>query len=196
MVRGRSVGTRGTATDGIPVLIVSTSFGLVHWMDEMDRHGWRVRLPEGSRVMETGGFKGRSRSVTREALYEGIQERLGIPPSNTVNEYGMTELLSQFYEPVMREGEADGGPAARRLVGPPWVRTQVLDPMTLDPVPPGVEGVLCHLDLANVGSAAHVLTEDRGVAVDGGFRVLGRVRGSESRGCSLAVDDILTSARG
>jgi hypothetical protein len=187
---------RRAEAEGTPVVIVSTSFGLVHWMDAMDRHGWRVRLPEGSRAMETGGFKGRSRSVAKDALYGGLQERLGIPPERTVNEYGMTELLSQFYEPVLREGEARGGPLARRLVGPPWVRTRVLDPRSLDPVAPGVEGVLSHFDLANAGSVAHVLTEDRGVAVAGGFRVLGRIRGAESRGCSLAVDEILSVARG
>jgi hypothetical protein len=187
---------RRAEADGTSVLLVSTSFGLVHWMDVMDRHGWRVRLPAGSRVMETGGFKARSRSVAREALYEGLHERLGIPPERTVNEYGMTELLSQFYELVLTEGEAEGGPAGRRLVGPPWIRTRVLDPHGLEPVAPGVEGVLCHLDLANAGSVAHILTEDRGVAVDGGFRVLGRIPGAESRGCSLAVDEILAAARG
>lgn len=187
---------RHAEAEGTPVLIASTSFGLVHWLDAMDRHGWRVRLPEGSRAMETGGFKGRSRSVTKDALYEGLHQRLGVPPRRTVNEYGMTELLSQFYEPVLTEGEAEGGPTARRLVAPPWMRTRVLDPGSLDPVPLGVEGVLCHLDLANAGSVAHVLTEDRGVAVGGGFRVLGRIRGAESRGCSLAVDEILAARRG
>lgn len=186
---------RRSEADDVPLLVTATGFALVHWMDAMDRRGWRVRLPDGSRIMETGGFKGRSRSVDREALYEGLQERLGVPPERVVDEYGMTELLSQFYEPVLREGEAAGGPMARRLVGPPWVRTRVLDPRTLEPVSPGVAGVLCHMDLANAGSVAHVLTEDRGVLVDGGFRVLGRLEGSEARGCSIAMDELLARAR-
>jgi hypothetical protein len=114
-----------------------------------------------------------------------------------VNEYGMTELLSQFYEPVFRVGgaaRADLGSAPlenRRHVGPPWVRTRVLDPETLEPCAPGAPGLLCHLDLANAGSVAAVLTADLGVADEGGFRVLGRAPGAEPRGCSLALEELL-----
>lgn len=187
---------RRSEADGVPILVVATGFALVHWMDAMDRKGWRVKLPDGTRVMETGGFKGRSRTVEKAALYRGVEERLGVAQARVVNEYGMTELLSQFYEPVLREGEAPGGPSARRHVGPPWVRTRVLDPRTLEPVPSGSAGILCHLDLANAGSVAHVLTEDRGVEVDGGFRVLGRMEGAEARGCSVAMDELLDRARG
>ena len=146
--------------------------------------------------MDTGGFKGRSRTVSRSTLYAGLHERIGVPSSSMINEYGMTELLSQFYEPVLREGEAKGGLTGRRLVGPPWVRTRVLEPAELTPVPPGEEGVLCHLDLANLGSVAHVLTEDRGVDVEGGFRVLGRAIGAPARGCSLAMDEMIEAGRG
>jgi hypothetical protein len=186
--------------DGNPLLLVGTAFSWVHWMDAMDREGWRFALPEGSRLLETGGFKGRSRSLARDALYGGLADRLGIPVGRIVNEYGMTELLSQFYEPVLLgdgpcagEGETLAKRLDRRaLVGPPWVRTRVLDPDTLEERPAGREGILCHLDLANLGSAIHILTEDLGVAVGGrGFRVLGRAPGAEPRGCSRAMDDLL-----
>ncbi len=152
-----------------------------------------ARLPDGSRVMETGGFKGRSRTVPRKELYAAIDSRLGIPSDRIVNEYGMTELLSQLYEPVLT-----GGPRLHHP--PPWVRTRVLDPATLDPLPPGREGLLCHFDLANLGSVCCVLTEDLGVehpeAEGHGFRVLGRNPGAEPRGCSLAMDDLMTARRG
>jgi hypothetical protein len=59
-------------------------------------------------------------------------------------------------------------------------------------VPEGTPGLLCHHDLANAGSVAAVLTEDMGVAVDGGFRVLGRAPGAEPRGCSLALEELLS----
>ena len=48
--------------------------------------------------METGGFKGRSRAVSRDDLYARLEARLGIPCDSIVAEYGMTELLSQFYD--------------------------------------------------------------------------------------------------
>ncbi len=175
-----------------PVLLVGTAFAFVHWLDAMDAEAWTFRLPEGSRIMETGGFKGRSRTLPREEFYHELTERHGVPAGMIVNEYGMTELLSQFYEPVIREA-SDPGLAERRLVGPPWVRTRVLDPVTLTPVPDGSPGLLCHFDLANLGSVCAVLTEDMGVAVDDGFRVLGRSLGAEPRGCSLAMDQLMSS---
>ncbi|MBW3534643.1 MAG: long-chain fatty acid--CoA ligase [Gemmatimonadetes bacterium] len=179
--------------DGRPVLVAGTAFAFVHWLDAMAGEGRRFRLPDGSRVMETGGFKGRSRAMPREDLYRGLVERLGVPARRIVNEYGMTELLSQFYEPVMREGRG-GDPSARRHVPPPWVRTRVLDPVTLEPVADGEAGLLQHVDLANLGSVCAVLTEDRGVRVGDGFRVLGRVEGAEPRGCSRAMDELLSGA--
>ncbi len=93
---------------------------------------------------------------------------------------------------------ADAGAAglgARRHVPPPWVRTRVLDPQTLSALPDGNPGLLCHFDLANAGSVIAILTEDLGIAVDGGFQVLGRVQGAEPRGCSIAMDDLLSGVR-
>lgn len=187
-----------------PVLVVSTAFALVHWMDTMDREGWRIVLPPGSRIMETGGFKGRSRTLPREELYGAVADRMGVPAGRIVNEYGMTELLSQFYEPVLREGRGNPGEpdealpdlASRRHVPPPWVRTRVLDPHTLEELSPGGEGILCHFDLANLGSVSAILTADRGVASPDGFQVLGRTPGAEPRGCSLAMDELLGGANG
>ncbi len=177
---------------GEPVLVVATAFALVHWLDGLAAAGHRIRLPAESRMMETGGFKGRSRAVSRDQLYATIETQLGLPASRIVNEYGMTELLSQFYEPVLR-----GEPRLQRP--PPWVRTRVVDPVTLEPCERGQEGLLCHFDLANLGSVCAVLTEDVGVvppgAPDHGFRLIGRSADAEPRGCSIAMDELITAAR-
>jgi hypothetical protein len=159
-----------------------------------------VGLPEGSRIMETGGYKGRIRALPRNELYRSLTLAFGVPVGRIVNEYGMTELLSQFYEPVLVSGSGVGKPPGdweRRFHrGPPWVRTRVLDPLTLEDAPEGEVGVLAHLDLANLGSVAAVLTEDLGRWVPGGFQLMGRSRGAEPRGCSLAMEDFLASLRG
>ena len=179
-----------------PALVVSTAFALVHALDLLGTRNTRVRLPAGSRLMETGGFKGRSRMVERGQLYADVQHYLGIPPEMIINEYGMTELMSQFYEPVLEHPCLGRGlPIDRFHVSPPWVRTRVLDPVTLVSVADGQEGLLCHLDLANAGSVACVLTEDFGVSLPGGFRVLGRIAGAEPRGCSLAAEEFLRAPR-
>jgi hypothetical protein len=205
-LKGLLEALKGAEESGEPVLVAGTAFAFVHWIEAARMERWRVRLPEGSRIMETGGFKGRSRTIPREELYGGLQETLAVPVGFIVNEYGMTELLSQFYEPVLAdfgEGGSDrtrpgAGDAveSRYHRGPPWVRTRVLHPLTLDPVGPGEVGVLCHLDLANLGSVSSVLTEDLGRSIPGGFRLQGRSPGAEPRGCSLAMEEFLSTLEG
>jgi hypothetical protein len=174
---------------GTPILLAGTAFAFVHWLDWLKERSGGFDLPRGSLIMETGGFKGRSRVLERPEFYASLSEVHGVPCEAIVNEYGMTELLSQFYDGPVASGVAL---EARRHVPPPWVRTRVLDPNTLAASPMGEPGLLCHYDLANAGSVMAVLTEDLGVAVDEGFRVLGRAHGAEPRGCSLAMDDLLS----
>ena len=176
---------------GTPILLAGTAFAFVHWLDRLKERNDAFDLPRGSLIMETGGFKGRSRVLDRPEFYASLSEAHGVPLEGILNEYGMTELLSQFYDgPV---AATSGVPLeARRHVPPPWVRTRVLDPNTLSALPIGEPGLLCHYDLANAGSVMAVLTEDVGVAVEDGFRLLGRAQGAEPRGCSLAMDDLLS----
>ncbi len=188
---GLSAVLEGATARGAPIILAGTAFAFVHWLDWLKEQSGGFDLPAGSRIMETGGFKGRSRVLERPEFYSALSEAHGVPPEAIVNEYGMTELLSQFYD-----GPAFATPGGafetRRHVPPPWVRTRVLDPNTLSASPVGEPGLLCHYDLANAGSVMAVLTEDMGIAVDGGFRVLGRAQGAEPRGCSLAMDDLLS----
>jgi hypothetical protein len=174
--------------DGRAVCLLGTSFAFVHLLDRMLARGERFSLPNGSRLMDTGGYKGRSREVAEGELRSMYQSALGIPESHCVNEYGMTEMCSQFYDSTLR----DSGP--RRKVVPPWVRTRVVDPESLQPVNPGTTGLLQHFDLANVGSVCAIQTEDLGVSEGDGFRLLGRSPGATPRGCSIAMDLLLEAA--
>ncbi len=177
-----------------PVLLAGTAFAFVHWLDALAEADACLQLPSGSMILETGGFKGRSRVLSRPELYGALARAHGVPTDRIVNEYGMTELLSQFYEPVL--SAPTGSLETRAHVAPPWMRTRVLDPITLEPLPSGESGLLCHYDLANAGSVMAVLTEDMGtVDEEGGLRVLGRVEGAEPRGCSLAMDELLEGER-
>lgn len=189
---GLTAALRDAESAGTPVCIPGTAFAFVHLFDALRERGERFRLPEGSRMMDTGGFKGRSREVTREELYAAAEDRLGIPARWCVNEYGMTEMSSQFYDGAAGRAPA---PADRLHAGPPWVRTRAADPETLRPLPHGQVGVLRHVDLANLHSVMAIQTADLGVTAPGGFRVLGRAAGAEARGCSLAMDELLTALR-
>jgi acyl-protein synthetase LuxE len=182
-----AIATLGAARE--PVLLAGTAFAFVHLLDRLSERHQSLALPAGTRVMETGGFKGRSRELTRDELHGAIEFKLGVPRARIVNQYGMCELGSQFYEASLRTGVASD---VKRV--PPWVRTRVVDPVTQKDTERGENGVLAHVDLANVGSVLALLTSDQGELTADGFRVFGRLRGAEARGCSLAADALLGAA--
>ena len=168
-------------TQNEPVTVLGTAFYFVHLLDFMEAKNVELRLPAGSAAMETGGYKGRSREVAKPELHRAIVERLGILPERILCEYGMCELSSQAYDGKL--GQAN--PAPRLFRFPPWARACVVSPETLDEVAPGQAGLLEITDLANVGSALCVLTEDLAKRHEDGFELLGRAEIAESRGCSL-----------
>src|SRR5688572_4719474 len=176
--------------DSVPVCLLGTSFAFVHWLDRLAMRGERYTLPAGSRLMDTGGYKGRSREVDADEMRQRYQELLGIAPSHCINEYGMTEMCSQFYDSALRD-HVRGRARARYKIVPPWVRTRVVDPETLEPLPPGETGLLQHFDLANVNSVMAIQTEDAGFTIDTGFHLLGCAPGATPRGCSIAMDLLL-----
>lgn len=170
--------------EGRPVLVLATAFALAQWLDGLERLGLKFRLPAGSAVFETGGFKGRATEVAREDLLARLRAWTGVPAASVVREYGMTELTSQCYTGSLL------GEDPELFRAPHWVRVRILDPETLEEVPAGTPGLICVFDLANLGSAVHLLTEDLGVAEGEGFRLLGRAAGAELRGCSLVVEEL------
>src|SRR5262245_53601676 len=178
-----------------PVLLLGTSFAFVHWLDSLAARGLSFLLPAGSRLMDTGGFKGRSRSVSEMDLRTAFEERLGLSAHFCINEYGMSELCSQFYDPVLRDRVQGRTPPVRPSKRPaPWVRTRAVHPETLAPVAEGEIGILQHFDLANLYSVLAVQTEDLGRVHIEGFELLGRAPGATPRGCSLALDLLLEAA--
>jgi hypothetical protein len=172
---------------GQPYALLGASFSLVHVMDALQAGGRRFRLPPGSRVLDTGGYKGQSRELPLEAFYAQLSEALGVPRSHCINMYGMTELSTQFY---------DDGNAVLPSVksGPHWIRSRIVEPVTGRSVAPGERGILVHCDLANYNAVTTILTEDVGLAAEGGFLLLGRAEGAQAKGCSLAVEEFIKAA--
>jgi hypothetical protein len=134
--------------------------------------------------MDTGGSKGAPHPMSAQGVRYACWNILAIPGYFCVNEYGMTELSSQYYDNVIRD-RCCGRGTRRAKAGPHWLRTWVLDPGSLREVAAGEIGLLCHVDLANAGTAVAVLTEDTGRWVKDGLELRGRVAGAEARGCSL-----------
>jgi hypothetical protein len=76
-----------------PVFVPTTAFALA---ELLERPG-EARLPSGSVVMVTGGFKGRRTQLDEAGLWAEARRRLG-PDARLVGEYGMTELSSQLWD--------------------------------------------------------------------------------------------------
>lgn len=160
-----------------PVTLFGTAFAFVQLFDGVDLN-WQ--MPAGSVVIETGGFKGRTREVPREELYGLFGTRLGVPIENCFSEYGMSEMASQFY--------GQGLDPEKR--GPHWVRTRTIDAQTGEDAPPGMPGLLRHYDLANFNSVLALQTQDVGIQTPDGFVLHGRAPDAEVRGCSLTVEEL------
>ena len=128
-------------------------------------------------IMETGGMKGRREELTRIEVHDQLKKAFG--KTEIHSEYGMTELLSQAY--AKKEG---------RFECPPWMKVLIRDdedPLTVQHSASGVlSGAINIIDLANVYSCSFIATDDVGkLYPDKSFEVLGRMDGSDLRGCSL-----------
>lgn len=193
LVRALMDTLRRSQQQGTPVALLGTAFAFVSLLDACLTQELRFALPPGSRIMDTGGYKGRTREVSKDELHRLYLRVLGVPESCVINEYGMTEMGSQFYDTALRDA-VTGVTRPRRKAGPPWVRTVVMDPETMEPAPPGAIGLLRHVDLANLGSVISIQTDDLGYSLDDGFEIVGRAKGAEARGCSITADELLNAA--
>ena len=166
-----------------PSLLLGTAFSFVHLLDFLAEKNLRLNLPAGSRVLETGGYKNRSRSLPKAELHALITARLGVPVENIICEYGMSELSSQAYDAEIHPPASVRHPRIFRF--PPWARAQIISPETGREVATGETGLIRIFDLANVFSVAAVQTEDLGIRRGDGFELIGRAPLAEPRGCSL-----------
>ena len=74
---------QSTVAAGRPVTLLGTAFSFVHLLDHLAENQLQFELPAGSRAMETGGYKNRSRTLPKAQLHALITEKLGIPASRS-----------------------------------------------------------------------------------------------------------------
>ena len=174
---------------GEPYALLGASYSFVHLMDALKENDEIGFLPSGSRIMDTGGFKGQSRDLELDDFYKQLSTTFGVPRSQCFNMYGMTELSTQFYD-----SGNETCPSVKS--GPHWIRTRVVNPLTNEELPRGEKGILAHCDLAHFNVVSTILTEDAGIETEDGFLLLGRADGAEAQGCSMAVEEFLKAAKG
>lgn len=163
---------------GEKTALFGTSFALARTAEDFLTEGVTWKLPEGSVVFDTGGYKGKHRELSPDQLLDLMEKAFGISRDCVWNEYGMTELSSQGY------GRLEEG--LHRF--PPWLKVRVVDPATGAEAKDGQRGLLHFYDLANIHSVMAVATLDTGIREAGAIRLTGRLVGAPERGCSLPFE--------
>jgi hypothetical protein len=165
-----------------PVMLMGTALTFLHLLNDLD--GKSLPLPEGSCLWETGGYKSLRRALSKHEFYESLCQCFKISSDRIFNEYGMTELSSQFYASGLDQPHH----------APPWLRALVIDPDVGRECAIGRVGFLRIYDLANVGSVLAVETQDLALRHPSGFVLLGRDPAALPRGCSLSSEELLAPA--
>lgn len=160
--------------EGKRVLLFGAAFGLIDLAEQFP-----MQLPGDSLIMETGGMKTHRREMGRNELHQTLADAFFLDENQVHSEYGMTELLSQAY--------ANGSGWFRP---PHWMQISIRNPQNpCEELPAGKSGLIGIIDLANLYSCSFLLTGDRGVQQpDGRFKVLGRYRPENLRGCNFLID--------
>jgi len=170
-----------------PLRLCGTSYAIASVFDHMEKLNVRFQLPEGSTIMDTGGYKGIVRDRSRDEFLGQAEYNLCIPSKNCLNEYGMSELSSHFWSHWI-DGE-------EWWSVPPWVRVRSVDPFTGEDKN---EGVGVFYDLANVWSCCAIQTQDIIEIKEGGgpeyIRPKGRMKEAELKGCSITAELTLSGA--
>jgi hypothetical protein len=156
-----------------PVILFGTAFGLLDLVENR-----QLQLPNNVLVIETGGMKSRRREIDRSTLHERLAAGFALPRTSIRSEYGMCEMVSQFY--------SSGG---KTFAIPPWVRIKIVDPDNpTRQIEQGAVGLLAIFDLGNVHSVSPILTSDLARETPGGIDIIGRIAGAELRGCNFLID--------
>lgn len=153
-----------------PTLLIGVTFALLDFAVEYPQ---KLRH---TRIMETGGMKGRKKEMTRAEVHDFLKTHFEL--NNIHSEYGMTELMSQAY------AQNDG-----LFKCPPWMKVLIRDendPLTTLSPAKNQSGPVNIIDLANIHSCAFLATEDVGkLSTKDKFEIMGRRDNTDLRGCSL-----------
>ena len=176
-IRGMIRAFEEAEASGQPIAMIGATGAFVYFFNACRAKGVSFRLPPGSRIGDGGGYRGRFGEMDRQAYYQQAWEVLGIDADHCINVLGMAESATNFFENRLRE-QTQGLPVSeRRMIPPPWTRTDVVDPKTLEPLPPGEIGLLRHFDLTNLPTVLAVQSDNLGVSYeDGSFRIIGRAQ--------------------
>lgn len=168
-----------------PVLILGTTISLYDFISFLKEKDKVLYLKEGSRIMDTGGWKGRKLNIKGSLLLRMYKDYLNIPETHVINEYGMCELASQFYDITLRKFVFEKK-KTRYKYSLPFLRFRIINEEGRE----DKRGLVATLDLFNLDTCSFLLTPDMGRKKAKGFEIIERVD-DELRGCALISESIL-----
>jgi len=165
------------------VLLFGTSLAFYDLLSTISKLDIKpITLPEGSLIIETGGWKGRDIKITPRELTSTVSSFFGVPPMDCLREYSMSELSSQLWAWNYEAADV-------KYHAPYWLNYRLVDPLTQTEVKEGESGIIAFVDLANVWSCPFILTEDMGHLSSTKFMdtlvLEGRAATAPEKGCSL-----------
>jgi hypothetical protein len=168
---------RESEESGVPVALVGATSAFVYFLKACERKRMRFRLPEGSRIADGGGYRGRFGIVTRDDYYSLVESVLGVPAHHCVNTYGLGETATNFFDDTLRNHVLGRPDSPRRKPVPPWARVDVVGLETGEVLRNGEVGLIRHYDVVNLPTVLGVQSDNLGVTYDeGGFEIVGRAK--------------------
>ena len=152
-----------------------------------------IPLPKGSKIIHIGGWKKlESEKISKELFNQQLADCFGIETLDVIDIYGFTEQMGLNYPdcPCGCKHESS------------YVKVLVRDVATNEVLPPGEEGKLEFITPVPHSYPGNlVLTDDLGMIIDGEcpygrpgkrFKILGRLKKAEVRGCGDILSNKLT----
>lgn len=180
-----------------PVVVFGFTYILYqNVLQSIERAGVTIKLPRGSKVIHIGGWKKLESEKIDKALFnERVAACFGLQPTDVIDIYGFTEQMGLNYPDCECGWKHTSN----------YVRVLVRDVVTREVLPPGEVGLLEFVTpLPHSYPGNVVLTDDLGVIATDEcpqhrcgtrFKVVGRMKKAEVRGCGDILSQKLTFAR-
>ncbi len=178
-----------------PVVVFGFTYILYqHVLQSIEKKtGVKISLPKGSKIIHIGGWKKlESEKISKELFNDRLSKCFGLQPQDVIDIYGFTEQMGLNYPDCTCGWKHTSS----------YSRVLVRDVKTHEVLPPGKEGLLefiTPIPHSYPGNA--VLTDDIGIidadeCPDGRsgtrFKILGRMKKAEVRGCGDILSQKLT----
>lgn len=177
-----------------PVVVFGFTYILYqNVMQAIEKAQVKIQLPKGSKIIHIGGWKKlESEKIDKNLFNDRLSSCFGLAPTDVIDIYGFTEQMGLNYPDCQCGWKHTSS----------YVRVLVRDTVTHEVLPPGKEGMLefiTPLPHSYPGNA--VLTDDLGIISPDSceeerpgtrFRVTGRMKKAEIRGCGDILSQKLT----